>query len=285
MSFEARSRRVHENPSLDVYLRQISRYSPLSRGEERVLAGRIRAGDREALHRLARANLRFVVSVAKRYAGRGISLSDLINEGNVGLLEAARRFDPQRGCKFISYAVWWIRQAILQALAEQPRVVRLPLNRVAELRRIRRAEERLERKFRRRPTVDELGRDLHMPPERVRQTIWRGGDTVSLDAPVGSGPDTSLVESMEDRSVPSPEAEALAMLRRTSLGRALRRLRPREREIVSLYFGLHSERTYTLEEIGRQMGLTRERVRQLKERALGRLRTSTDAARLQALLN
>ena len=257
---------------LDQYLQEIGTIDLLTADDEVRLAQRIKEGDEDALHQMVRANLRFVVSVAKKYQGQGLSLSDLINEGNYGLIKAAQRFDETRGFKFISYAVWWIRQAILQALAEQSRVVRLPLNRIGTISKIRKASARLTQAFNRAPNVDELAAELDLNPEKVRDALRHQVRHLSMDAPLGEDDDNSLLDVLADAGDLPPDDRLLDESVRVDVERALSALPPREAEITRLYFGIGRETPMTLEEIGQEFELTRERVRQIKEKALRKLR-------------
>jgi RNA polymerase primary sigma factor len=259
--------------SLECYLREIGRYPLLSREQETALAERIRRGDEEALHDLVRANLRFVVTVAKHYLGQGLSLQDLINEGNIGLMKAGRRFDERRGFKFISYAVWWIRQAILQAIADQSRLVRLPQNRTVVLHRVHRTQGRLQQELGRAPVPAEIARAADLSEREVREALRIGQPEVYLDEVLSEDDGRTLGETLpleSDRE--DAESTVLERSRREDLDRVLACLPPREAEILRLYFGMSQQTPLTLEQIGGRMGLTRERIRQLKERALGRLR-------------
>ena len=283
----ARIRRSHLPPSfddsLDTYLREIGEV-PLLRPEEEVeLARRIKQGDQQALEKLTKANLRFVVSVAKQYQGQGLSLGDLINEGNLGLLKAANRFDETRGFKFISYAVWWIRQSILQALAEQSRVVRLPLNRIGALNRIGRVFSILEQEFEREPSAAEIAAELNMTTKQVHETLRIGGRHLSLDATVGEE-QSRLLDTLENSDSPPPDHDLMKESLRVEIEEALSTLDEREAEVLRLYFGLGGEHPLTLEEIGERFRLTRERVRQIKEKALQRLRHASRSRRLRAYL-
>ena len=257
---------------LDQYLREIGQTPLLTADQEVELAQRIKQGDEEALHQMVRANLRFVVSVAKKYQGQGLTLSDLINEGNYGLIKAANRFDETRGFKFISYAVWWIRQAILQALAEQARTVRLPLNRIGTISKIRKASARLAQTYRRAPNVDELAQELDLPAQKIEDALRHQARSLSMDAPFGDDDDNSLLDVLEDGQDPRPDEPMLDESVRRDIERALGTLDPREAEITRLYFGIGREAPMTLEEIGHEYELTRERVRQIKEKALRKLR-------------
>ncbi|MFO8232387.1 MAG: RNA polymerase sigma factor RpoD/SigA [Longimonas sp.] len=261
-----------EQRMLDQYLQEIGKIDLLEAEEEVELARRIKQGDEEALHELTRANLRFVVSVAKKYQGQGLSLSDLINEGNYGLIKAAKRFDETRGFKFISYAVWWIRQAILQALAEQSRVVRLPLNRIGVISKIRKASARLQQEYERKPNIEELADELEIEPKKVREALQHTSRHLSVDAPFNDEDDNSLLDVLPDEESDSPDDEMLGESVKIDIERALNMLEDREAEITRLYFGIGREHPLTLEEIGKRFGLTRERVRQIKEKALRKLR-------------
>jgi len=271
MSFTSR-RRAGQDGSLDQYLREISQYPLIDREEEAHLARGIRKGDPEALDKLVRSNLRFVVSVAKKYQNQGVLLSDLINEGNVGLIRAAHKFDETKGIKFISYAVWWIRQAILQALAEQSRIVRVPLNRAGALHRIGRRSSSLLQELGREPTVNEIADGLEISKEEVASTMAISQPHLSLDAPLTPGEDNRLLDYLPDQFAPDPEGETYEQALRSTVDHALSTLKEREAKVLRLYFGLDDQEPMTLEEIGSLMGITRERVRQIKEKALGRLR-------------
>jgi RNA polymerase primary sigma factor len=274
-----------EDRSLDLYLREIGE-TPLIPPEEEVrLAKRIRLGDKNALEALTKANLRFVVSVAKQYQNQGLSLADLINEGNIGLIKAAKRFDETRGFKFISYAVWWIRQAILQALAEQSRIVRLPLNRVGTLHKIGKVSSSLEQGLGREPSPDEIARVLDLSEMEVSDTLKISNSHLSLDAPFSVSEDNSLIDILEDEFQPAPDEELLSQSLKLEIEKALDTLTPREAEVISLYFGLNHEKALTLEEIGARFSLTRERVRQIKEKAIRRLRHASRSRSLRAYLN
>lgn len=274
-----------EERSLDLYLREIGE-TPLITAEEEVeLARKIRLGDQHALDKLTKANLRFVVSVAKQYQNQGLSLADLINEGNIGLIKAAKRFDETRGFKFISYAVWWIRQAILQALAEQSRIVRLPLNRVGTLHKIGKVSSSLEQEFGREPTPDEIAKELALSSLEVSDTLKISNSHLSLDAPFSLSEDNSLIDVLEDEFQPSPDEALLDESLRIEIEKALDTLTHREAEVITLYFGLNHEKPLTLEEIGARFNLTRERVRQIKEKAIRRLRHASRSRALRAYLN
>ena len=257
---------------LDQYLQEIGQIPLLTADEEVELTVRIKQGDEEALHKMVRSNLRFVVSVAKRYQGQGLTLSDLINEGNYGLIKAAQRFDETRGFKFISYAVWWIRQAILQALAEQSRVVRLPLNRIGTISKIRKASARLAQLHERTPNVDELAAELDIKPEKIRDALKHTARHLSMDAPFNDEDDNNLLDVLANDDDRPPDEGLISESLKADIERALAHLAPREAEITRLYFGIGRENPMTLEEIGQQFELTRERVRQIKEKALRKLR-------------
>src|SRR6267154_3561539 len=273
-----------ESQSLEKYLQEIGKVELISPEEEVKLATLIKQGDQMALDRLTKANLRFVVSVAKQYQNQGLSLPDLINEGNLGLIKAAKRFDETRGFKFISYAVWWIRQSILQALAEQSRIVRLPLNRVGSLNKISRAFSELEQKYEREPSPEELSKLLEIPMEKITDTMKVSGKHVSMDAPFVQGEDNSLMDVLENQD--SPRADSLLMNEslQKEIERSLSTLTDREREVVKLFFGIGMQHGLTLEEIGAQFDLTRERVRQIKEKAIRRLRHKSRSRLLKAYL-
>ncbi len=266
---------------LDQYLQEIGQIPLLTPDQEVDLARRIKQDDQDALHRLTRANLRFVVSVAKKYQGQGLSLADLINEGNYGLIKAAQRFDETRGFKFISYAVWWIRQAILQALAEQSRVVRLPLNRIGTISKIRKTSARLAQEHERAPNLEELANELEIDVEKVREAMQHTGRHLSMDAPFNEDDDNSLLDVLPSDEGISPDDSLLVESVKIDIERALSLLHPREAEITRLYFGIGREHPLTLEEIGQRFGLTRERVRQIKEKALRKLRQKHRREELQ----
>jgi RNA polymerase primary sigma factor len=270
--------------TLDQYLQEIGEVSLLNHEEEIALARRIREGDELSLERLTKANLRFVVSVAKQYQSQGLSLGDLINEGNLGLIKAANRFDETRGFKFISYAVWWIRQSILQALAEQSRIVRLPLNRVGTMNKIGKAFSALEQEFEREPSPEEIAELLEISDFEVSDTIQKSGKHLSLDAPFSEEEENRLLDIIENQDQPSPDNTLISESLRIELDRALSTLTQREAEVVKLYFGLDLETPLTLEEIGEKFKLTRERVRQIKEKALRRLRHASRSKPLRSYL-
>lgn len=273
-----------ESQSLDKYLQEIGKVDLLLPEEEVDLAKRIREGDQLALDKLTKANLRFVVSVAKQYQNQGLSLGDLINEGNLGLIKAAQRFDETRGFKFISYAVWWIRQSILQALAEQSRIVRLPLNRVGSLNKISKTFSELEQKFEREPSPDELAEVLEVSTAEVVDTLKISGRHVSMDAPFVQGEENSLLDVLENDSEVTPDSELMNDSLRREVQRAIGTLTQREADVITLYFGLNGEHAMTLEEIGERFNLTRERVRQIKEKAIRRLRHNSRSKTLKPYL-
>ncbi|WP_338769115.1 RNA polymerase sigma factor RpoD/SigA [Bernardetia sp. OM2101] len=273
-----------ESQSLDKYLQEIGKVDLLTPDEEVELAKRIRDGDQIALERLTKANLRFVVSVAKQYQNQGLSLGDLINEGNLGLIKAAQRFDETRGFKFISYAVWWIRQSILQALAEQSRIVRLPLNRVGSLNKISKTFSELEQRYEREPSPEELADELEITPAEVIDTLKISGRHVSMDAPFVQGEDNTLLDVLENDTEDKPDSELMNDSLRREVQRALSTLTPREADVITYYFGLNGEHPMTLEEIGEKFNLTRERVRQIKEKAIRRLRHTTRSKALKPYL-
>ena len=272
-----------ESASLDKYLQEIGKEDLITVEEEVELAQRIRKGDQKALEKLTRANLRFVVSVAKQYQNQGLSLPDLINEGNLGLIKAAEKFDETRGFKFISYAVWWIRQSILQALAEQSRIVRLPLNQVGSLNKINKAFSRFEQENERRPSPEELADSLDLPAEKVADTLRVSGRHISVDAPFVEGEDNSLLDVLVNDDSPIAERTLINESLSTEVERALSTLTERERDIIKLFFGINTQEM-TLEEIGEKFGLTRERVRQIKEKAIRRLRHSSRSKLLKTYL-
>lgn len=272
-----------ESASLDKYLQEIGREDLVTVEEEVELAGRIRNGDRAALERLTRANLRFVVSVAKQYQNQGLSLPDLINEGNLGLIKAAEKFDETRGFKFISYAVWWIRQSILQALAEQARIVRLPLNQVGSLNKINKAYQRFEQEHERKPSAEELAEVLDIPVEKIADTLKMSGRHVSVDAPFVEGEDNCLIDVMINEDSPNADRGLINESLAREIDRALATLTPREGEIIRKFFGIGMPEK-TLEEIGEDLDLTRERVRQIKEKAIRKLQGSSRSRILKTYL-
>jgi RNA polymerase primary sigma factor len=279
-----RKRSSLEDGSLDQYLREIARYPLISREDEAELARRIRAGDEEALDKLVRSNLRFVVSVAKKYQNQGVSLADLINEGNLGLIRAGHKFDETKGIKFISYAVWWIRQSILQALAEQSRIVRVPLNRAGALHRIGKRASALLQELGREATHAEIAEGMDISEEEVAKTMSISQVHLSLDAPLTPGEDNRLLDYLADTVSPTPDEQTIEKALAKAIEESLDSLKEREAKILRLYFGLHDHEPMTLEEIGVQLGITRERVRQIKEKALSRLRHVTRAKALESFL-
>lgn len=274
-----------EDRSLDVYLHEIGEVPLITLAEEVRLARRIRQGDKKALEKLTRANLRFVVSVAKSYQNQGLSLADLINEGNIGLIKAAKRFDETRGFKFISYAVWWIRQAILQALAEQSRIVRIPLNRVGTLHKIGKISVRLEQNLGHAPTPEEISIEMNLPEKEVADTLQIFSSALSLDNPFSEFDGKSLIDVLENESSPSPDETVLNQSLRQEIEKVLGTLTAREEEVVRLYFGIDQEKPLTLEEIGAIYSVTRERIRQIKEKAIKRLRYASRSRHLRAYLS
>jgi RNA polymerase primary sigma factor len=273
-----------ESQSLDKYLQAIGKVDLLKTEEEIELAVRIKKGDQLALEKLTKANLRFVVSVAKQYQNQGLSLGDLINEGNLGLIKAAKRFDETRGFKFISYAVWWIRQSILQALAEQSRIVRLPLNRIGTLQKIGKAYSNLEQEFEREPNAAELAHELDMDIREVAETLKISSRHVSMDAPFAQGEENRLLDVIVNKEQPSPDNTLISESLKVEIERALSTLTERETEIIKLYYGLNKEHPLTLEEIGDKFNLTRERVRQIKEKGIRRLRHASRSKYLRSYL-
>ena len=272
-----------ESASLDKYLQEIGHEELLSVDEEVELAQKIRKGDRRALERLTRANLRFVVSVAKQYQNQGLSLPDLINEGNVGLIKAAEKFDETRGFKFISYAVWWIRQSILQAIAEQSRIVRLPLNQVGSVNKINRELNKFEQEHERRPSVDEIADRIDLPEEKIEEAMKANNRHISMDAPFVDGEDNSLLDVLADNDMPMADKALVQESLRKEIDRAIELLNDREQKVVRAFFGIGSPEM-TLEEIGEKYNLTRERVRQIKEKAIRRLRHNTKNKLLKTYL-
>ena len=284
MRLSSARKTAYDEGSLDQYLREISQYPLINREEEVRLARRIRESCEESLDKLVRSNLRFVVSVAKKYQNQGVSLSDLINEGNLGLSRAAHKFDETKGIKFISYAVWWIRQAILQALAEQSRIVRVPLNRAGTLHRIGKRSSALLQELGREPTVQEIAEGMDITEEEVAKTISISQSHLSLDAPLTPGEDNKLLDYLPDTQNPGPDDETFEHALTESIEEVLGGLKEREAKILRLYFGLDSQEPMTLEEIGSMLGITRERVRQIKEKALARLRHVSRARALESFL-
>lgn len=272
-----------ESDSLDKYLQEIGHEELISVEEEVELAQRIKKGDRKALEKLTKANLRFVVSVAKQYQNQGLSLPDLINEGNVGLIKAAEKFDETRGFKFISYAVWWIRQSILQAIAEQSRIVRLPLNQVGSVNKINRILNKFEQEHERRPSIDEIADNVDIPHDKIEEAMKVNSRHVSVDAPFADGEDNSLLDVLPNNDSPMADRKLVLESLREEINRALQTLNKRERNIIEAFFGINQQEM-TLEEIGDKYGLTRERVRQIKEKAIRRLRHNTQNKLLKSYL-
>jgi len=273
-----------ETASLDKYLQEIGKVDLITAEEEVELAQKVKQGDQLALERLTKANLRFVVSVAKQYQNQGLTLPDLINEGNLGLIKAARRFDETRGFKFISYAVWWIRQSILQALAEQSRIVRLPLNKIGSINKINKMYAFLEQANERVPSAEEIAKELDMTISDVKESMKNSGRHVSMDAPLVEGEDSNLYDVLRSGESPNPDRNLLHESLRTEIERALETLTPREADVVRLYFGLGEKHAMTLEEIGETFDLTRERVRQIKEKAIRRLKHTSRSKILKTYL-
>ena len=273
-----------ETASLDKYLQEIGKVDLISADEEVELAQRIKAGDKIALERLTKANLRFVVSVAKQYHTQGLTLPDLINEGNMGLIKAAQRFDETRGFKFISYAVWWIRQSILQALAEQSRIVRLPLNKIGSINKINKMYAYLEQTHERVPSAEEIAKELDMSVNDVKESMKNSGRHISMDAPLVEGEDSNLYDVLRSGESPNPDKELMHESLKTEIERALETLTPREADVIRLYFGLGENYPMTLEEIGETFELTRERVRQIKEKAIRRLKHTSRSKILKTYL-
>ncbi|WP_306353154.1 RNA polymerase sigma factor RpoD/SigA [Flavobacterium sp. '19STA2R22 D10 B1'] len=273
-----------ETASLDKYLQEIGKVDLITADEEVELAQKIKAGDQRALEKLTKANLRFVVSVAKQYQNQGLTLPDLINEGNLGLIKAAQRFDETRGFKFISYAVWWIRQSILQALAEQSRIVRLPLNKIGSINKINKMYALLEQSNERPPSAEEIAKELDMTVNDVKESMKNSGRHLSMDAPLVEGEDSNLYDVLRSGESPNPDRELIHESLRTEIERALETLTPREADVVRLYFGLGDQHPMTLEEIGETFDLTRERVRQIKEKAIRRLKHTSRSKILKTYL-
>jgi len=273
-----------ETPSLDKYLHEIGKVKLLNADEEVALAKKIKLGDNKALELLINANLRFVVSVSKQYQNQGLSLPDLINEGNLGLIKAAQRFDETRGFKFISYAVWWIRQSILQALAEQARIVRLPLNKIGSINKVNNAFARLEQDFQREPTADEIARLLEIAPKEVKDALKVSSRHISMDAPLKKDEDNTLYDVLLSSDSLSPDTHLIDDSLRQEIERSLATLSTREADIIKLYYGLNGEPPYSLEEIGKLFNLTRERVRQIKEKAIKRLKNTYRSNILRSFL-
>lgn len=274
-----------EQGALDKYLADIAKEPMITPDEEVELAQRIKQGDQIALDRLVRANLRFVVSVAKQYQNQGLSLADLINEGNVGLIKAAQRFDETKGFKFISYAVWWIRQAILQAVAEQSRMVRLPLNQVGLLSRVKKTASSLEQLFQRKPTMKEIADELDMPVEKVEYILKINAKEVSMDAPLASDDEMSFIDTVVPEDNDDADRKIISETESAEIKRSLSILNDKERQVIIYYFGLESNKSYTLEEIGYLMDMTRERVRQVKDKALKKLRTRSKRSLLNVFMD
>jgi len=273
-----------ETASLDKYLQEIGKVDLITAEEEVELAQKVKAGDQLALEKLTKANLRFVVSVAKQYQNQGLTLPDLINEGNLGLIKAAQRFDETRGFKFISYAVWWIRQSILQALAEQSRIVRLPLNKIGSINKINKTYAFLEQSHERPPSAEEIANELDMTINDVKESMKNSGRHVSMDAPLVEGEDSNLYDVLRSGESPNPDKELIHESLRTEIVRALETLTPREADVIKLYFGLGNHHPMTLEEIGETFDLTRERVRQIKEKAIRRLKHTSRSKILKTYL-
>ncbi|MBI5538959.1 MAG: RNA polymerase sigma factor RpoD/SigA [Bacteroidia bacterium] len=273
-----------DTPSLDKYLHEIGKVELITADEEVELARKIKLGDQKALTKLVNSNLRFVVSVSKQYQNQGLSLPDLINEGNLGLIKAALRFDETRGFKFISYAVWWIRQSILQALAEQARIVRLPLNKIGSINKINKSFSKLEQQYEREPTADEIATDLDIGQKEVKEFLKSSGRHVSMDAPLNSEDDGDMYDVLSSNDEELPDSDLISMSLRMEIERILTTLSPRESDIVRLYFGLSGKHAYSLEEIGEEFGLTRERVRQIKEKAIRRLKHTSKSKLLKSYL-
>ncbi|MGH7501863.1 MAG: sigma-70 family RNA polymerase sigma factor [Longimicrobiales bacterium] len=285
MSFPNRDRGSYDETSLDQYLKEISAYPLLSREQEIALAARVRDGCEESLDRIVRSNLRFVVSVAKKYQNQGVALGDLINEGNLGLIRAAHKFDETKGIKFISYAVWWIRQAILQALAEQSRIVRVPLNRAGALHKIGRRASTLLQELGREPTIEEIAEELELSHEEVQRTLAISQTHLSLDAPLTPGEDNRLLDYLPDALSAGPDDETYDRALANTIQQALGTLKEREARVLRLYYGLEEGKdAMTLEEIGALLGITRERVRQIKEKALVRLRHASRSRILESFV-
>jgi RNA polymerase primary sigma factor len=284
MAVTGNKKTSYDEGSLDQYLRDISAYPLIDRDEEVRLAQRIRVGDGDALDKLVRSNLRFVVSVAKKYQNQGVALADLINEGNLGLIRAAHKFDETKGIKFISYAVWWIRQAILQALAEQSRIVRVPLNRAGTLHRIGKRANALLQELGREPTHEEIAEEMDITEEEVAKTISISQTHLSLDAPLTPGEDNKLLDYLPDNLNPTPDEQTFEKALTEAIEESLSSLKEREAKILRLYFGLDGEEPMTLEQIGSLLCITRERVRQIKEKALSRLRHVSRARALESFL-
>lgn len=273
-----------DTPSLDKYLHEIGKVDLITAEEEVELARRIKLGDNKSLERLIKSNLRFVISVSKQYQNQGLSLQDLINEGNLGLIKAALRFDETRGFKFISYAVWWIRQSILQAIAEQARIVRLPLNKIGSINRINKTFSKLEQRFEREPSIQELAEAMEVAPDDIKESLKSASRHVSMDAPLLQDEEGTLYDMLLSKDTPSPDKGLLTESLRKEIERSLSTLTYREANIIRLYFGLNGKHQHTLEEIGEEFNLTRERVRQIKEKAIKRLKNVTRCKNLKTYL-
>lgn len=273
-----------DTASLDKYLQEIGRVELITADQEVELARRIKEGDQRAMEKLVKSNLRFVVSVAKQYQNQGLTLPDLINEGNLGLIKAAQRFDETRGFKFISYAVWWIRQSILQALAEQARIVRLPLNKIGSINKINRTFADLEQRFEREPSAEEIAEVLEMTEQEVKESMMNSGRHVSMDAPLQEGEEGDMYDVIKSGESPSPDTTLVGESLRKEIERSLSTLTPREADVIRLFFGLNGETAMTLEEIGEKFDLTRERVRQIKEKAIRRLKHGSRCKLLKSYL-
>ncbi len=273
-----------ETGSLDKYLQEIGKVELITAEEEVELAQRIKQGDKIALEKLTKANLRFVVSVSKQYQNQGLSLPDLINEGNLGLIKAAQRFDETRGFKFISYAVWWIRQSILQALAEQSRIVRLPLNKIGSINKINKAYAKLEQEYEREPNAEEIAELLEITESEVKESMKNAGRHLSMDAPLVQDEDNTMYDVLKSEEAPTPESQLLYESLRKEIDRAISSLTPREADVIRLFFGLNGSHPLTLEEIGEKFDLTRERVRQIKEKAIRRLKHTSRSKILKSYL-
>jgi RNA polymerase primary sigma factor len=273
-----------ETASLDKYLQEIGKVELITAEEEVALAQRIKLGDKEALEKLTKSNLRFVVSVSKQYQNQGLSLPDLINEGNLGLIKAAQRFDETRGFKFISYAVWWIRQSILQALAEQSRIVRLPLNKIGSINKINKAYAKLEQEYEREPNAEEIANMLEITETEVKESLKNSGRHVSMDAPLVQDEDNTMYDVLKNDDGPTPETKLIYDSLKKEIDRAISTLTPREADVIRLYFGLNQTHPMTLEEIGEKFDLTRERVRQIKEKAIRRLKHTSRSKILKTYL-
>ncbi len=282
MTHTTKTQFMTEEGSLAIYLKEIGKNRNLTPAEEAEVAIRIRQGDQKALEKLVKANLRFVVSVARNYQNQGLPLSDLINEGNLGLIRAAKRFDEKKNFKFISYAVWWIRQAILQSLAEQSRIIKLPLNRVGTIHKIGKMQGKLEQQYRRMPNVQEIAQELQITENDVKETIKIGNSHMSLDAPIQDGQDSKLLDVFVDNNQEQPDDQVIERSLKVEIDKTLDTLTERERKVLRMYFGIGDETAHTLEEIGQRFHLTRERARQIKEKAISRLKRSSRCKTLAA---